>query len=364
MPGATYEIHSEYTSKVSGVGSNAGKPSGQMRFGLLMGDSANADQHPSKWLSECIETARCAAQVGFDSLAVGQHFAAYPKTYPQSIPLLARLSAEVPEMKLITGVLLLPLLPPLEVAEQMATLDVITGGKLIMGVGAGYRPEEFSYFGVNLRDRGPRLLESIALIRKIWAGEEVNFEGRFFQVHGMRSGLRPLHREGPPIWIAGASNAAIRRAALAGEAWYGYTRADLTQMQEQVATYRAELEKCKRAFPVELPFRREVFIHENSRVAWEKGEEAIYPHFKMLDGWGMAKDNNDGRIANSSFPSIAKQRFVIGDPDECFDQLKEYQAAFGACHIVVRIRWPGMSIRDAMSAISLFGDQVIRRFRT
>jgi len=343
---------------------NAGQTSGRMRFGLLMGDAAKADQHPGKWLSECIETARCAALAGFDSLAVGQHFAAYPKAYPQSIPLLARLSAEVPGMKLITGVLLLPLLPPLEVAEQMATLDVITGGNLIMGVGAGYRPEEFTYFGANLRDRGPRLLESVALIQQIWTGEEVNFEGKFFRVHGMRSGLRPLQPKGPPIWIAGASNSAIRRASLAGDAWYGYTRADLRQMQEQVETYRAELAKENRAFPAELPFRREVFIHENSRVAWEKGEEAISPHFKMLDGWGMAKDIKDGRNVDSSFRSMAKQRFVIGDPDECFEQLKEYQAAFGSCHVVTRIRWPGMSMEDAMRAIRLFGDQVIRRFRT
>ncbi|MBM3346182.1 MAG: LLM class flavin-dependent oxidoreductase [Betaproteobacteria bacterium] len=335
-----------------------------MKFGLLIGDTATSATPPSGWLSDCLRMAAAAEGAGFDSIAAGQHFAAYPKVYPQPIPLLARIAGEVPSLRLITGILLLPLLPPLEVAEQVATLDVISGGRVIMGVGAGYREDEFHAFGVPFKQRVSRLVESLELIKKLWTGETVDFTGRYFQTGKVRCGIRPVQQPGPAIWMAGSVDAAVRRAATLADAFYGYTRSDIGLLAGQQALYRRTLAGNARKDPGELPLRREVFIAETSSAAWERAEALIGPHLAAIDSWGMSKDLGKAGSGAASFRDYSRGRFIIGDPDECAAQVEAYREGLGPCHIVTRIRWPGMTATEGESAVRLFGAEVVSRFRS
>ena len=107
----------------------------------------------------------------------------------------------------------------MHVAEESATLDVLTGGNYVLGVGLGYREGEFTAFNMSLKERAPRLEESIALMRRLWTGEKVTHKGRFYEVNDHAIGLKPVRDGGPPIWIAGTADAAIQRAARLGDAW-------------------------------------------------------------------------------------------------------------------------------------------------
>ena len=139
-----------------------------MRFGLIV-----AKQHPPgvsmvERFREHVDQVRAARDAGFDIVVMGQHYLSTPFQEMQTLPALARLAAEAGTMRVGATVLLLPLLNPVDVAEQVATLAVITEGRFVFGAGLGYRDQEYEAFGVQAKERVPRLVESLEVIRRLW----------------------------------------------------------------------------------------------------------------------------------------------------------------------------------------------------
>src|SRR5918911_4275928 len=129
------------------------------------------DRSPTQILDEAIEVIAAASQMGFDWVSIGQHFLSYPTVWPAPIPFLARIAPVTQEMRLKTSVLLLPILNPIEVAENVATLDHLTHGRLVVGVAIGYRSEELAAGGLSRKDRVPKLEESLVLMKHLWTGD-------------------------------------------------------------------------------------------------------------------------------------------------------------------------------------------------
>ena len=140
-----------------------------------------------------LEQFRAARDAGFDTYCWAHHYLIDPFQHFQPFPVLARLAAEPGNMKLATSVLLLPLLNPVDVAEQVATLDHICEGRLILGLGLGYRPEECEAFGTRMSQRGARHSEALELMQRLWTEDEVTHHGRFYHV----TGARPRSEEHP-----------------------------------------------------------------------------------------------------------------------------------------------------------------------
>ena len=157
-----------------------------MKLGLYMATQwrQGADLGPE--LANLIEQVRVARASGLASLMVGQHFLSSPLQMFQAMPLLARLAAEAKGMRLGPGLLLLPLLNPVIVAEETATLDWLTDGKAIIGLGLGYRQEEFDSIGVPFKERVPRFVEGVEVIRKLWRDDVVEHRGRFHTLNRCR----------------------------------------------------------------------------------------------------------------------------------------------------------------------------------
>ena len=151
----------------------------------------------------------------------GQHFLGTELRYYQPIPYLAHMAAVAPGMRVATGIILLSMLNPVQVAEDFATLDVVTGGRATFGTAVGYSPREFQAFGVERSERGRRFEEGLELIKKLWSGDEVEHAGTYFQLEGtVRPSVLPSQKPRPPIWIGGQSAPAVKRAARLGDAWY------------------------------------------------------------------------------------------------------------------------------------------------
>src|SRR5216117_1777385 len=129
--------------------------------------------------------------MGFEWVSIGHHWVSHPPVWPQPIPLLARLAPETGRLRLKTSMLLLPLLNPVDAAENVATLDHITHGRLDVGVAIGYREKELEAAGLTRRDRVAKLEESIALAKRLWSGEEVTFDGAYGRVDAGRMGFTP-----------------------------------------------------------------------------------------------------------------------------------------------------------------------------
>jgi alkanesulfonate monooxygenase SsuD/methylene tetrahydromethanopterin reductase-like flavin-dependent oxidoreductase (luciferase family) len=171
------------------------------------------DRPPTQVIDEVMAIAQRASQLGFAWISAPHHWTAHPSVWPQPFPLLARLAPETGSMRLMTLVILLPLLNPVETAESVATLDAISHGRLTLGVAIGYREAELEAVGLTRRDRVPKLEESLALMKQLWSGDEVTFAGRYTRVTKLRMGLTPVQKPHPPIVMGCQSARATARAA-------------------------------------------------------------------------------------------------------------------------------------------------------
>src|SRR5262249_26308531 len=214
----------------------AGTNSARPHEGLLMKLGISPLQAGGDF-EETLQECEPAEAAGFESVWLGghPHRAVLP---PTPLIRLAAIAARTRRLRLGTGVLLLPLYHPLAVAEEAAMVDVISGGRLVLGVGAGYAPEEFAAFGVSIKERGSRMDEAVPLIQRLWSEEKVTHEGRHYRVTPAAVGPRPVQRPRPPIWFAGWVEPAIRRAGRLGDAWLGGPSARLDELAVCVRLYR------------------------------------------------------------------------------------------------------------------------------
>jgi hypothetical protein len=147
------------------------------------------------------------------------HWLTHPMQMLQIMPVMGYVAAHAQGMTIGPNILILPPLNPMHVAEEAATIDVLTGGNYILGIGLGYRQPEFDAFGISLSERAPRFNESIALMRRLWTEERVTHKGRFYTVNDAGISVKPVRPGGPPLYIAGQADVSVKRAARIGDAW-------------------------------------------------------------------------------------------------------------------------------------------------
>ena len=153
-----------------------------MQFGIMMRGQFPKDDEVAVHFAKMMEQARLAEKYGYHSITKGAHYSTYPLQDLQQIPFLCRVAAEAPSLRLNTGVLLLALHKPLDVAEQLGTLDIMTNGKLIFGCGVGYRDIEFAAFGTSKKERASRFEENLAAVKRLWTEETVTMKGSHFEL--------------------------------------------------------------------------------------------------------------------------------------------------------------------------------------
>ena len=136
-------------------------------------------------------------------------------------------------MQIATSVTLVPLHNPVDLAETVATMDAICDGRFIFGIGLGYREEEYTAFGIRRRDRVPRLLEALEVMKLLWTEDEVEFNGSFYRVPKIRPTCSPTQKPHPPIWVAAHQDEAIRRAARLGYAWFVSPHSTLSVVEDR-----------------------------------------------------------------------------------------------------------------------------------
>ena len=188
-----------------------------MEVGYQVGQVVIRDTiDPQQQWRNHLEQFRGSRDAGFDIYCWAHHYLIDPFQHFQPFPVLARLAAEPGDMKLATSVLLLPLLNPVDVAEQAATLDHICEGRFILGLGLGYRPEECEAFDTRMSERGARHSEALALMQRLWTEDEVTHHGRYYHVTGARPTARPYQKPYPKLWLAAMSDPAVRRVGREG----------------------------------------------------------------------------------------------------------------------------------------------------
>lgn len=334
-----------------------------VKFGIMVMPQHPRTDSPTKRFRETVTLTHLARDAGFDSIACGQHFLSPPYQNLQSLPLLARLAADSGSLDLILSILLLPLYSPVQVAEDVATLDVISEGRVVFGVGLGYRDIEYEAFNTNRRERTSRFLEALELIRRLWTEEEVTFTGKHFHLRGAVCTIRPVQKPYPPIWIAANNDGAIARAGRLGCTWLLNPHATLSTLERQMQVYRDALSAAGESIPAQVPIIKEMHLAKTREEALAVARPYLEGKYQAYADWGQDKALPGHESFRVPFEDLARDRFILGSVEEVIQQLEEHQRRLGANHFIFRIWWPGMEAYHAYRVVELMGEHVLPHFR-
>jgi probable F420-dependent oxidoreductase len=218
----------------------------RLQFGIS-GISGGATSYPEA----LVNVAQAAEAAGLDSLWAGEHIVLpesstrFPVTtrFLNPVVALTFVAAHTRNIRLGTGVLLLPQHQPLILAKELATLDVLSGGRVIVGIGVGWSEEEYEALGVPYRERGARADEYLAAMRAIWSEEKPTYHGQYVSFQGVQAYPHPVQQPTPPIVIGGRAPAVLRRTVEQANGWYGFaldleeTAGILAELREAAGRY-------------------------------------------------------------------------------------------------------------------------------
>ena len=224
---------------------------GKLKFGLTQ-INTGAYSYPATM----VRIAQAAESAGFDSVWASEHVVLPDVQGQQSymapehrilnpVAALTHIAAHTSTIRLGTGVIVLPQHHPLVLAKEIASLDVLSGGRMIFGVGVGWARPEFRALGVPFEDRGQRMDEYLAAMRAIWSQEKPAYYGQFVSFDNIQAYPRPLQRPYPPIVVGGRSPAAFRRAVEVAHGWYGFSL-DLEETAHALADLRQAARRYSR----------------------------------------------------------------------------------------------------------------------
>jgi probable F420-dependent oxidoreductase len=313
---------------------------------------------------EIVDMVRLAETLGFDSAWVSEHHGSGDGYMPSLLPTLAACAAATDRIGLGTGVLLTPFHHPLRLAEDAATVDLVSGGRLILGLGLGWREEEFRMFDVPMKERVHRTSETVAILRKAWTGERFSHEGRVYAFDRVKVTPAPERPHGTiPIWLGGSAERAIRRAGRLAD---GYIRTRGGGVDKMKPDLHAAEEAARHAGkdPSALAFAQlqNTFVWEEGD-AWEIVKDYVPNQLGIYGGWGQGSDTPEQAFRLAP-PDEDTMRFLTptGTPQELAHRLRPLVEAFGGrkeFHLIVRLHYPGMDMETAAHAMELFSGRVL-----
>jgi probable F420-dependent oxidoreductase len=277
-------------------------------------------------LENTAEDARNAEALGYEFVSTGEHVFFHGPTGNGLISLAAAAGA-TSTIGLMSTITLVPLYPAALLAKQVAVLDVVSGGRFNLGVGVGGEyAKEFEACGVPVNERGARTNESLAVMRRLFTEDEVEFRGRFNTLNGVTLAPKPAQKPHPPIWISGRSDAAMQRCARYGNGWlpYMYTPEKLAESLQTIGAYSADVDR-------EEPVEPGLFIF-------------FAVHEEREQGIKMAVDRLSVQY-NQDFSKLVGRYAVAGNPDDCIARLREYIDA-GARTIILNSACPSGYVEE------------------
>ncbi len=331
----------------------------KMEFGLAVRGQYSQNQDIRICFEELIEECRQAELLGFDSITKTSHYSTAPFQALQQLPFLARLSAETERVRLNAGIILLSLHKPIDIAEQLATIDIMSDGRVICGAALGYREVEFAAFGADRKIRGRLLDENLIALKRLWTEDTVSMKGENFELIEAACCPRPLQKPHPPIWIGANADIAIKRAARLGDCWYINPHNKISTIKKQIEVYKRALDDADKPFPTELPMRRELFVAETREEALRLAGPYIKKKYDAYDAWGQGDQmpKGDGNLT-LAFEDLAGDRFIIGSPDDVTEQIANLHDEIGTNHLIMSIQWADMPHSLTLDTMAILSEQV------
>jgi len=334
-----------------------------VKLGIYLNAQHPAGDDPARRFAETIEQARLIRRLGFDSIWGGEHHVTPGFHYFPLLPMLQRLASEVEGMWVGTNLVLLPLHNPVELAEIGAFLDVITGGRFMLGVGLGYRTEEFAVFKVPMAERVSRLTEGVEIIRRLWTEDRVTHHGRHWQLDDVSIHPRPLQQPRPPILVGSQVPAGIARAARIADGWLVVPLPTVDEFAAEAAAFAAARSAAGLAPSRHICRLLEVVCAPDEETAIRRAAPFLLEKYSAYLSWGLAGVTIDPAAKpEDQLRRLAKNRFALGSPAQVIEALLAQHKA-GVTHATMRVAWPGMRQDDILAGIDLLGREVLPEVR-
>jgi natural product biosynthesis luciferase-like monooxygenase protein len=348
-----------------------------MKFGVFFLCEQPSWQSQRAAYQDAIDQAVYADALGFDAVWIAEHHFSEYGIAPDVAVLAGAIAQRVRRMRIGTAVSILPFNHPVRTAESFAMVDVLSDGRLDFGVGRGYQPAEFAGFGLPMDESRERFDESLEIIRQAWTQDTVEFEGRFFQIHGLSVHPRPVQQPHPPIWGAAVSPESFEMMARKGLRFL--SAPSITPpalMAESYKTYRRVWREAGHApDQLEVPALHFTYVGESEPQARRDPEGSAMWYFDTIAR--MIAPAADGCVSpDYAFYAKARQHLqtveydklyrdvlLFGDVSRVTDRIEFLRDELGVTYLLCWMNFGGLPSDLARDSIRRFAEKIMPRFR-
>jgi len=351
-----------------------------MKFGTFHLLQWHEGKSQAQVFKETVELVKLSEELGFDSVSLPDHRSSRYGLGSSVLTIASHLAAATTRLKIGTAVVVLPFYNPLTVAEVSATVDNLSDGRLILGVGRGYQWSEFHRHNVPFEESRERFDEALDIIVRAWTEEELNYQGKFWQVNGAQVLPKPVQKPHPPIAVATLSADGFRNAARRGQSVIcGGSTGTVGGITQNLALYRESLASAGFAYdPSSVIVSRPVYIGRSrdeakatdggERLSWflEAQRRVALP---PADRWDLVPEKERPVIerlqmrSELTWDDAFNTMGISGSPDECIEQIRELDGIVGGLEtLVCSFALGGFDLHKTAQAMELFARDVMPRF--
>ena len=337
-----------------------------MEFGIFYQLPCAEDQSPADRYADTISQAQLADELGFDTVWLAEvHFNPRFSVLPAPLLLGSAIAQTTRKLKIATAVNLMPLHHPVRLAEEFATLDVISHGRAILGTGRGAMLRQYAGYGIDVDEGRERFLEGLDLVLKAWTCEELNYEGKYYQVSGVRVVPKPYQQPHPPVYIASNS---VDTFPMVGELGQNILIAPIVVSLEGAESglkeYRKQLKQHGHD-PATRKVNVNVLVHatrDEGGSSTQEFEASVRNYLSILEG--NQSRVITGRVRNRSYEHVSTELSAIGSPERIIDKLESIKELLGADEFMCWFATGGlMPNEDVHASMRLFAEEVIPHFK-
>lgn len=325
-----------------------------MKFGVFLNQYYTSES--SFETTDLYEQVELMEQVGFDGVALGERHV-HKEGFAEPITALAAIAGRTKSLNLATMAMLPMLHNPVHLAEQVAMIDRLSGGRMRFGAAIGYRAREIEPFGISMDERSKAFIESLHLLKRLWNEESVTHDGEYWSLEDVFVSPRPKNEL--PIWIGGHADIAIKRAAYRGTGWIASASSTTVDLEHQIDIYEdslSEFEEDRADHDVVL--MRDCFVADSVEDARETIEPYLLQMYEWYARWGQTyMDEHEVEVDYDEL----EEKFVLGPPEKCISQLREYEA-LGVDRVYIRCQFPSQPQDTTLETIERFGNEVVPAF--
>lgn len=322
-------------------------------------------QSKNSWNSayqEFLKESILAEELGFYGIYVGEHHFAADGWCPSPIPVLAAAAAVTKQMKLGTDIIVLTLHNPIKVAEDIAVLDNISNGRSILGIGLGYRKEEYAAFSVDFKKKKEIYDDKIKVVKSLLQGEVIKINEFNIRIYPL-----PTQKPRPPIWLAAKSDEAIKAVLRRGDAWIMDPVTSIHLLEKKVRLFRETAHMLKKHV-IDFPLRRECFVSKDKEELKKATESILRSYEEDYYKWGhlMTKEGmpiDPSRVPFNDIKDQLLDEMLIGTPSEVIEKIQVYKKLLGITELLLKIMFPGITHEMRKNSMRTISFEIMPYFK-